>query len=123
VPIYTVLGPIDPDELGRTSMHEHLLLDARVWMTPSPEPPPNDGLVTPENLTYARWNYLNFADNLVSEDPDVLVGELARAQRGNILAVLEQRIGLVDLLRRKHRHAAMTGEIFLPVDRILRGGS
>ncbi len=42
---------------------------------------------------------------------------------GDLLAVLEQRIDLVNLLRRKHRHASMTGEIFLPVDRILRGDS
>ena len=38
-------------------------------------------------------------------------------------AVLEQQIDLVDLLRRKYRHAAMTGEIFFAVDRILRGES
>lgn len=42
---------------------------------------------------------------------------------GDLLAVLEQRIDLVDLLRRKYRHAAMTGEIFFGADRILRGES
>lgn len=48
---------------------------------------------------------------------------LILADGGDLLAVLEQRIDLVDLLRRKYRHAAMTGEIFFAVDRILRGES
>jgi hypothetical protein len=38
---------------------------------------------------------------------------------GDILAVLDERIDLRDLLRRKHRHAAMTGEIFLPISDVL----
>ena len=38
---------------------------------------------------------------------------------GEILAVLEERIDLVELLRRKHRHAAMSGEIYLRADEIL----
>ena len=29
--IMTVCGPITPEELGFTSMHEHILLDSRVW--------------------------------------------------------------------------------------------
>jgi hypothetical protein len=33
----------------------------------------------------------------------------------DLLAVLEGRIELPDLLRRKHRHASMIGEIYLPV--------
>jgi hypothetical protein len=37
---------------------------------------------------------------------------------GDLLAVLDERIDLRDLLRRKLRHAAMTGEIFLPVHRL-----
>jgi hypothetical protein len=48
---------------------------------------------------------------------------LILAYGGDLLAVLEQRIDLVELLRRKYRHAAMTGEIFFAVDRILRGES
>jgi hypothetical protein len=38
---------------------------------------------------------------------------------GDLYAVLEQRIDLDDLLRRKYRHAAQTGEILLPVNSIL----
>jgi hypothetical protein len=46
---------------------------------------------------------------------------LILADGGDLLAVLEERIDLVDLLTRKYRHAAMTGEIFFTADRILRG--
>ncbi|MGH3004746.1 MAG: phosphotriesterase family protein [Gaiellaceae bacterium] len=92
MPIYTVLGPIPRDALGRTSMHEHLLLDARVWAVPSPEPPPADARVTPENLTYTRWNYLNFADNLFSDDPAVVTEELARARRAGAAGVVDLTI-------------------------------
>ncbi|GIF51123.1 hypothetical protein DFJ67_0282 [Asanoa ferruginea] len=38
---------------------------------------------------------------------------------GDLMAVLEGRIDLGDLLLRKRRHAAQTGEIYLPVYRIL----
>lgn len=33
----------------------------------------------------------------------------------DLMAILEGRIGLLDLLRRKRRHAAQTGEIFISV--------
>jgi hypothetical protein len=44
---------------------------------------------------------------------------LVLADGGDLLAVLDERIDLRDLLRRKHRHAAMTGEVFLPVQKIV----
>jgi hypothetical protein len=40
---------------------------------------------------------------------------------GDLLAVLEEHIDLVELLRRKHRHAAETGEIYLSVSAVLTG--
>ena len=33
--VMTVLGPIVPEQLGVTLMHEHLLLDATPWHQPS----------------------------------------------------------------------------------------
>jgi hypothetical protein len=38
---------------------------------------------------------------------------------GDLLVALEERLDLRDLLRRKHRHAAMTGEIFVAAHTIL----
>ena len=76
-------------------MHEHLLIDARVWVTPSPEVPPADLRVTAANLAYTRWNYLNMPDNLISSDPDAVVGELSRARDFGATGVVDMtNIGL-----------------------------
>ena len=41
--LYRSLGPIDPDELGFTSMHEHVLIDVRVvYIEPPTQPPHGD---------------------------------------------------------------------------------
>jgi phosphotriesterase-related protein len=76
MPIHTVLGPIDPSDLGATSMHEHCLIDARVWFTPPREEPPDDPRMTIENLGFVRWNLVGLEDNLVLDDPDLAIREL-----------------------------------------------
>jgi phosphotriesterase-related protein len=81
VPIYTVLGPIEPEQLGMTSMHEHLLCDARVWRRPSAEEPPPNGKVTMETLGYVRWNLLSMEDNLLLDDPELIAREAAEVKR------------------------------------------
>jgi phosphotriesterase-related protein len=77
VPIHTVLGPIEAAELGRTSMHEHLLVDGRVWLSPPREEPPDDPRVTMANLGFIRWNFESSEDNLVIDDPDLVTKELS----------------------------------------------
>jgi hypothetical protein len=37
----------------------------------------------------------------------------------DLMAVLEERMDFVTLLLRKKRHAAQTGEIYLPIHRVL----
>jgi phosphotriesterase-related protein len=88
--IHTVLGPIGADELGVTSMHEHLLLDARILHAPSREPLPEDPRVTLENLGFVRWNLLALEDNLVLDDADLAARELE-------LAAAEGQRAVVDL--------------------------
>ncbi|HET8757209.1 MAG TPA: phosphotriesterase [Solirubrobacteraceae bacterium] len=88
--IQTVLGPIGADQLGVTSMHEHLLADARVLQAPAREPLPESHGVTIENLGFLRWNLLALEDNLVLDDGDLAAAELGRA------AALGQR-AVVDL--------------------------
>ena len=34
--VQTVLGPVDPGQLGRTLTHEHILFDGSWVITPSP---------------------------------------------------------------------------------------
>jgi len=88
--VETVLGPIAAAQLGVTSMHEHLLLDARILHAPSREPPPDDPRVTIENLGFVRWNLLALEDNLVLDDAALTVRELG-------LAAAEGQRAVVDL--------------------------
>ena len=88
--VETVLGPIAAAELGVTSMHEHLLLDARILHAPSREPPPDDPRVTIENLGFVRWNLLALEDNLVLDDAALAARELG-------LAAAEGQRAVVDL--------------------------
>jgi phosphotriesterase-related protein len=87
--IQTVLGPIAPAQLGVTSMHEHLGIDARVLHAPSRETPPADARVTLENLGFVRWNLLALEDNLVIDDPQLVAGELAFATELGQRAVVD----------------------------------
>jgi phosphotriesterase-related protein len=88
--IETVLGPIAADQLGPTSMHDHLLADGRALSAPPREPLPADRRVTVENLGFLRWNLLGLEDNLVLDDAGVAVAELAHASAAG-------QSGLVDL--------------------------
>jgi phosphotriesterase-related protein len=90
MPIHTVLGPIDPSELGPTSMHEHLLSDISVWAKPSAEtPPPDNDRVHPGNLGYVRWNALSIPANLRLHDPEVAISELRDVRAAGGSAVVE----------------------------------
>lgn len=88
--IHTVLGPISAEELGPTSMHEHLLCDARILRAPPREPAPASDRVSIENLGFVRWNLLALEDNLMLDDGTVAAEELCAA------AALGQR-GVVEL--------------------------
>ena len=88
--IQTVLGAIPAEELGVTSMHDHLLADSRLLGAPASEPLPEDPRVRIENLGFLRWNLLALEDNLVLDDAELAAAELGRA------AALGQR-SLVDL--------------------------
>lgn len=77
--IETVLGPIRPEELGVTSMNEHLLTDSSQFLRPAREPAPDPDRLTIENLGFLRWNYLGSRDNLVLDEPEVAAAELEYA--------------------------------------------
>lgn len=78
--IQTVLGPVPAAALGPTSMHEHLIADARVLHSPArDETPPDGDRVTIENLGFVRWNLLALEDNLVLDDAELAARELGHA--------------------------------------------
>jgi phosphotriesterase-related protein len=88
MPIHTVLGPIEPEQLGATSMHEHLLSDLRIWAKPSAQEAV-DGPIGPESAAHLRWNALSVPENLVLDDPDVAAAELTYAAEAGASAVVE----------------------------------
>ncbi len=76
--VQTVLGPVAPDRLGVTMMHEHLLADATVlyeepatasdkFMSRQP--------ITIEMVNWLRYHYTNHWDNLQQGDVDIAIDE------------------------------------------------
>jgi len=76
MPIHTVLGEMDPTELGPTSMHEHVFADLRLWAKSGDDGVPWEGPIGPEAQMHLRWNGLHTPDNLHLHDPQVAVAEM-----------------------------------------------
>src|SRR6187402_1565182 len=75
--IETVLGPIEVEALGPTSMHEHVFIDATVLSEspPAHDPPPSNK-VDLKSLGYLRWNPTAIPDNLLLDDEETAGAEL-----------------------------------------------
>lgn len=72
--IMTVRGPIGPDELGPTSMHDHVFWDAsEAWWLPDSfeEPELTDRPLLMRTSGLARWNALGIRDNLLMDVADL----------------------------------------------------
>ena len=76
MPIHTVLGEMDPAELGPTSMHEHVFSDLRLWAKTGDDGVAWEGPIGPEAQMHLRWNGLHTPDNLHLHDPQVAVAEM-----------------------------------------------
>ena len=76
--VQTVLGPVSPEALGPTMMHEHLLIDLR-RLFDEPQDPAERALAhAPMTLDNLAWVYRNWArnlDNLVLDDAALAVRE------------------------------------------------
>ena len=79
--VQTVLGPVEPSELGPTTTHEHLLIDFR-FMFREPEGEDAQRLareeITLENRGWIAYNHYSSLPNLLLTDVDTAVEE-ARA--------------------------------------------
>jgi phosphotriesterase-related protein len=78
--VQTVLGPVNPDHLGVTQTHEHLVIDLVGRMGPRAETPEElarwDEPITLENLYEVRRFIRLFAENLRLDDLDLAAEEL-----------------------------------------------
>ena len=76
--IQTVLGPISPEALGATSMHEHLVLDFTFMFQPPAEASERSKArqpVTMENLGWVRYDPFRSIDNLLTTDKETAISE------------------------------------------------
>jgi len=78
--IVTVLGPIEPNKLGPTLAHEHLLFDLRcLWEQPPPERVHLvDAEPTPENRAELERDLYHSKKTLHQDDPELAAREASR---------------------------------------------
>lgn len=100
--VQTVLGLIEPEDLGPTLMHEHLFADSSVsgYYFKAPDDPIGRELayepVSISNLWWVRYNFKDNLDNFVLGDTDTAVDELGRfkdAGGGTIVELTTKGIG------------------------------
>ena len=94
----TVLGTIEPGDLGITLPHEHCLLDMSIWFA---EPPTATGKklarepLSLDNLWYVRYNAYSNLDNVQLLDEKTAIEELMRYHLAGGCTVIDMtNIGL-----------------------------
>ncbi len=96
--VMTVLGPVPPESLGPTLIHEHVLFDLSVYhhrLVERGETPLPDEPLSIEQLYVVRHNVPVSLDNTVQRDPDVAARELDHyRQLGGGTVVEVSSIGL-----------------------------
>ena len=76
--VQTVLGPVDPESLGPTTTHEHLLIDFRVMYREPAVPPAEDMAhkeITLQNRGWIHYNHYSNYFNLLLDDVDLAIDE------------------------------------------------
>ena len=76
--VQTVLGPVDPQSLGPTTTHEHLLIDFRVMYSEPAVAPPEDMAhkeITLQNRGWIHYNHYSNYFNLLLDDVDLAIDE------------------------------------------------
>lgn len=91
--IRTVLGDIDPADLGPTMCHEHLLVDQRGVSFREPANPEDRELahrpVSIDILGWIQWNWMSNLDNLVLDSESEAIEELSRLARARGRSIID----------------------------------
>jgi phosphotriesterase-related protein len=93
--VNTVLGAIDPADLGATMSHVHLTLDISCWYAPPADPEVARVAGKPlglENLGLARRNGLVVRDNLVQSDVELAIREASEFKRAGGGALVDMEL-------------------------------
>lgn len=90
--IQTVLGVIEPEELGITLPHEHLVCDGTAWFVEPEEATEkywSQQPVSMESLWWIRYNWFKNKDDLVTTDEAEAIDELRHFVRAGGNSVVE----------------------------------
>ena len=91
--VMTVLGPIDPEELGMTITHEHLIVDLSPWFFTPEEASRKRDLNRPIDMSMLtdlrRRPMSTTLDNMVLNDIELAIEELGYYIRGGGRSVVE----------------------------------
>ena len=89
--IQTVLGPIEPSDLGATSTHEHLYIDFSFMYRPAEDSAIDlsDEQITMQNLGWIRRNYYSCHANLQLMDVETAVEEVGLYKAAGGGAIVE----------------------------------
>ncbi|MCC6179124.1 MAG: hypothetical protein IT305_27755 [Chloroflexi bacterium] len=110
--VMTVLGPMAPDELGPTLIHEHVLFDLSVYhhlrFGPGKQRPLPDEPLGIQHLSLLRHNVAALRDNTIMKDLDTAAAELLLYKElggGTVVEVtsvglVPEPAGLAELARR-----------------------
>ena len=77
--VMTVLGPIDPIEIGITSTHDHILINFEAILTEPLNPQEKymmNKKLSLENMGWVRFNWASSKDNLAYDDENLACNEL-----------------------------------------------
>ena len=77
--VMTVLGPINPIEVGNTTTHDHVLINFQAILTDPLNPLDKKYMeekISLENIGWVRFNWSSSRDNLVYEDEEKAYEEL-----------------------------------------------
>lgn len=95
--IMTVLGPIKPEELGFTTMHEHVMMDGgwvlreryKGQLRSNDDRYTVDDPVSLSNIGLIKRNFMTNWDGLSFDDEEMMLGEVQDFQKSGGKAILE----------------------------------
>ena len=90
--VQTVLGTIDPGQMGITLPHEHVFVDTTALLEPPAEATDRARSHMPftlENLGWIRYNYFRHHDNVRLDDEETAVSEVELFRRSGGATIVD----------------------------------